>query len=261
MRHVKNYFRLQLAQLRSAMEYRGDFWIGIVGAIMLQSSQLIVLITFFTQVDTLGGWTIYEVMMLQGLVTMCLGLGELFTDGTWALRGSVNDGTFDRILVRPMPPVLQQMAQLASIHGLGNVGLGAGLLGVGLAHAPVHWAWWTIPVLMLVLICGFVLNAALNLLVNMIAFWEPSAQSAFPTLVSSLRYFASFPLELYGRAIRLVMLWLVPFGAVVYLPTAVILGRRTWLWALSPIPAALGMLGLAAVVWRVGVNKYQGVGH
>ncbi|CAI9409210.1 ABC transporter permease [Aestuariimicrobium sp. T2.26MG-19.2B] len=261
MRHLKVYAKLQLAQPRSAMEYRGDFWIGILGALLLQSSQIVVLITFFHQVDTLGGWTMAEVMILQGLVTICLGLGEMFTDGTWALRGSVNDGTFDRILVRPMPPVLQQMAQLASIHGVGNVGLGGALLGLGLAHAPVQWRWWTPLVLLLTLLCGFVLNAALNLLVNTIAFWEPSAQSAFPTLISTLRYFASFPLDIYGRSIRLVMTWLVPFAVITYLPTSVILGLKSWPWALTPIAAATLTALVASAVWRVGVNRYQGVGH
>lgn len=173
MRRLKVYALLQLAQLRSAMEYRGDFWIGILGAMLLRSSQVIVLLTFFGQVDRLGGWSVHEVLILQGLVTMGLGLGELFTDGTWALRASVSDGTFDRILVRPMPPVLQQMAQLASVHGLGNVGLGGAMLGIGLAHASVTTGSWTIPLVALVLVCAFVFNASINLLVNMVPFGEP----------------------------------------------------------------------------------------
>jgi len=56
-------------------------------------------------------------------------------------------------------------------------------------------------------------------------------------------------------------MWLVPFGAVVYFPASVLLGRRTWAWAFTCVPAALVTAAISSLVWRVGVNKYQGVGH
>lgn len=255
--------RLQLAQLRSAMAYRGDFWIALVGAVLQQFVGLTFLITFFGQVPKLGSWTMPEVLMLHGLVTAILGMGEMFTDGVWRLRIDVNEGSFDRVLVRPLPPVLQQMTQIASIHGTGNLAVGLAAFGYGIAHSSVAWHWWTLPVILLAFACGCVLNACINLLSNCIAFWEPSATSSFPTMVGVMRDFAKFPLDIYGVVVKTIATFAVPFAAITYWPVCLVLqrpGAHGW-WALTPVLAAGATLALASLVWRRGLAAYQGVGH
>jgi ABC-2 type transport system permease protein len=260
---IKIFFRLQLIQLRAAMEYRADFWIGIVGAALQQLVGIVFLITFFSHVPTLGGWTVWNVAVLHGVVMAAAGLVELFADGVWQLRAAVNTGTFDRVLVRPISPAVQQITSLASIHGLGNVGAGVVVLAIGLARSNVEWQLWTVPVLILAILCGCVMSSALNFTVNMIAFWEPSAQSAFPTLVALMRDFAKFPLDIYGTAIRTVITFLLPYAVISYYPSRLVLGiddPAGW-WAVAPVIAATAVGCVAALLWRRGINRYQGVGH
>ncbi|WP_210414710.1 ABC transporter permease [Microlunatus elymi] len=260
---IKIFFRLQLVQLRSAMEYRADFWIAAVGAILQQLVSIVFLVTFFGHVSSLGGWTLWQILVLQGLVMAADGLREMFTDGAWQLRADVNSGSFDRVLVRPVPPVVQQFTALASIHGVGNAGLGVVVLIIGLAHSGVQWAWWSVPLLVLTVLCGAILTTAISLLTNMIAFWEPSAQSAFPTLIALMRDFAKFPLDIYGAGIRFVVTVLLPYGLISYFPSRLVLGvgdAPGW-WAVTPVIAAAGSSLVASLVWRKGLNRYQGVGN
>jgi ABC-2 type transport system permease protein len=260
---IKIFFRLQLVQLRAAVEYRADFWIAVVGAVLQQLVGITFLVTLFGHVDSLGGWSVWQIAVLHGLIMSADGLRELFADGVWALRMQVNNGAFDRVLVRPVSPALQQITALASIHGIGNVGTGVVLLVVGLARSGPDWHWWTLPVLVLAVLAGCVLNTAISFLANMIAFWEPGAQSAFPTLIGLMRDFAKFPLDIYGAALRILVTFLLPYAVISYFPSRLVLdiGDPAGWWAITPVIAATAAAVLAALVWRKGINRYQGVGH
>jgi ABC-2 type transport system permease protein len=262
-RLIRIFFRLQLVQLRSAMEYRADFWIGAVGAILQQLVSIVFLLTFFGHISSLGGWSLWRILVLQGIVMTADGIREMFADGVWKLRADVNDGSFDRVLVRPVPPALQQVTALASIHGIGNAGLGLVVLIIGLARSELTWHWWSLPLLVITVACGTVLNTSISFLTNMIAFWEPAAQSAFPTMIALMRDFAKFPLDVYGVAIRFVATVLLPYGLISYYPSRLLLGigQPPGWWAVTPMIAAVAAVLVTSVVWHRGLNRYQGVGN
>ncbi|SES36092.1 ABC-2 type transport system permease protein [Lentzea xinjiangensis] len=263
MRVLRIFLRLQLTQLRAAVQYRGDFWIGIVGAVLTQASALVFLVSYFSQVELLGGWTAWEVLILGGIAVTGHSLTELFADGMWTLRAAVSDGSFDRVLVRPLSPALQQTASLASIHGLGGLGSGLAMLIAGLVNSSAATSWWSVPVIVLAVLCGGVLSVCLGLIGNSIVFWEPAAQSAVPMVVMSMRDLARFPLNVYNAGIRVVLTYVLPYALVTYVPTSAVLhkpGSHGW-WALSPVIAAAAGFGFAALVWRTGIRRYEGAGH
>jgi ABC-2 type transport system permease protein len=262
-RNVRLYFRLQITQLRALIEYRADFWIGIAGAALQQCAGLVFISALFSQIPEVQGWTVWNVAILYGLVIIPTGFVELFCDGPWRLRADINQGNFDRVLVRPVSPALQQATAFTSIHGLGQVGLGVVVLSIGLSRSAVQWEWWSIPFLVVVLICAATINGAMNFVVNMTGFWEPSTASAFPTMVVSMREFAKFPLDLYGIVLKVVVTLILPFAFVSYFPTLLLLdrgGRWQLLGLASPVVAALVVLA-TAWLWRRGLDRYQGVGH
>lgn len=263
MHVIRIFCRLQLAQLRATVQYRGDFWIGIVGSVLTHASALVFLISYFSHVELLGGWTAWEVLILGGIAVTAHGLTELFADGMWLLRAAVSDGSFDRVLVRPLSPALQQMASLASIHGLGGLGSGLAMLVAGMANSSAATNWWSVPVIVLAVLCGGVLSVSLGLIGNSIVFWEPAAQSAIPLVVMSMRDLARFPLNVYNTGVRVVLTYVLPYALVTYMPASVVLdkpGSPGW-WAVSPVMAAASSAGLAALVWRIGIRRYEGAGH
>ncbi len=262
VRQSRLYLRLILLQLRTTMEYRGDFWIAILGALLQQAVGIVFLITFFTVVPSLGEWSVWNILLLHGMIMIAMGLTEIFAEGAWYLRGDVNEGTFDRVLVRPLPPLLQQLSCASSMHGLGDTAVGVAALVVGLGGSQLSWHWWTVPVLLLAIGCGFVICAAVNLATNLLVFWEPAAQSAFPTMVARMRDFAKFPLTIYPGPLRVVVM-AIPYAFVSYFPILFVLergGPERWLGLATPLVAAASTLA-AIGFWRVALNRYQGVGH
>lgn len=262
-KNMRIYFKLQTMQIRSAIEYAADFWIGIVGAMMLQASGLVFISALFTQVPEVAGWSAWNIVVMYSLAMIPTGLRELASDGFWALRSKVNNGEFDRVLVRPISPALQSATALVTIHGFGGVLLGTVLLVMGLSRSGAAIHWWTVPFILLVIISGTIMVCSLALLINLTGFWEPSAQSALPTMLGLMIDFAKFPIDIYNAAIRVIVTLILPYAFLSYFPALVLLDRDSewkWLGFCTPV-AALWVLLVTKWVWGKALNRYQGVGH
>lgn len=262
-KNLRIYFKLQLMQIRSTIEYAADFWIGIVGAMMLQVSGLVFISALFTQIPEIAGWSVWNIVVLYGLAMIPTGLRELFCDGFWMLRARVNTGEFDRVLVRPVSPALQSATALVSIHGFGGVILGTTLLVMGLSRSDIAMHWWTVPFLIIVIISGTVLVSAIAMAINLTGFWEPSAQSALPTMMGLFIDFAKFPIDIYSNVIRVIITIFLPYAFVSYLPALVLLDRDSdWKWLGFATPLmAVWVVFATSWLWSKALKRYQGVGH
>ncbi|HEV2072705.1 MAG TPA: ABC-2 family transporter protein [Thermomicrobiales bacterium] len=262
-RNLRLYFILQFVQLRAAVEYRADFWIGILGAMLQQAAGLVFISALFSQIPEVSGWTVWDIAILYGLAMIPKGLTEFFCDGPWMLRSKVNTGEFDRVLVRPISPALQSATAIVSIHGFGQILLGVVVLWLGMSRSEMQLAWWTFPFLLITLLASSIMIGAINFIINMIGFWEPSAQSALPTMVALMIDFAKFPLDIYNMVIKGLVTIVVPYAFISYFPALLLLGKATpwrWLGLATPLATAV-VVAFAAWLWSKALNRYQGVGH
>jgi ABC-2 type transport system permease protein len=262
-RNARLYLKLQLIQLRTAVEYRADFWIGIIGASLMNGAGLIFVVALFGQIDDIAGWSGWEVAILYGLALIPRGLTELFCDGPWTLRMMLNQGEFDRLLVRPTSPALQTTTQLASIHGVGQLTLGGTAFWLGVNRTDLDWTLWKAGFFLVILVSSWIMLCAINFLVNLIGFWEPSTQSAIPTAYAMLIDFAKFPLDIYSNAIKVLITVVAPYAFISYFPAIVLLDKESswrWLGLASPLVTLIVVL-LTSWLWGRALNRYQGVGH
>lgn len=262
-KNLRLYFKLQFMQLRSTVEYAADFWIGIVGAMLMQASGLVFITALFSQIPAIAGWSVWNIALMYGLAMLPKGLTELFCDGPWTLRGKVNSGEFDRVLVRPVSPALQSATAIVSIHGLGQVILGVIMITIGLGRSDASLQWWSLPYLTVVVVSSAIMIGALNFVFNMTGFWEPSAQSTLPTMMAMMIDFAKFPLDIYNNIIRGFVIIVVPYAFISYFPALVLLDRDSswkWLGFATPVATAWVVI-ITSWLWGKALDRYQGVGH
>ena len=88
---------------------------------------------------------------------------------------------------------------------------------------------------------------------------------AVNVLIYGGQYLASYPMHIYGSALRFLFVWLVPIGLAIYVPTHGVLGRErppglpAWLaWLAAPVAAAF--LAAGGLAWRAGIRHYVGTG-
>ena len=61
---LRLYFLLVGIAIRSRMQYRADFLVGIMGVIVLNVVNLSLIWVMISRFQSLGGWTFWEIVML-----------------------------------------------------------------------------------------------------------------------------------------------------------------------------------------------------
>lgn len=256
------YVKLQFLQFRIHMEYRLDFIIGFLGAFIKHLTGFIFLWGLFTAIPEVQGWDLWEMAFLYGLMVVPRGLVELLFDGTWRLRLLINTGEFDRVLLRPMSPLVQVFTQIFTVHSFGTTGLGFIILIYVSHQVGIVWTVGKLLYLLITLVSSTAIISSINLMTNCIGFWEPSATSTVPFMVANTTELAKFPLSIYSPALQFLFSWILPFAFISYYPGILLLDRpeTTWVSYISMLPALI-LMGIANLVWRVGMTRYQSSGH
>ena len=86
---LRVYWTAYKFSLLQKMEYRTDFVLGIVTAMMLRSSQLVIQMAILHQAKDLNGWNMSQVVFLSGLTALILGVSELFFNNIWMVRNTI----------------------------------------------------------------------------------------------------------------------------------------------------------------------------
>lgn len=262
LRTLRIYAKLQLLHLRIHLEYRLDFFVGVLGAFVQHATGFIFITALFTTIPQIQGWSLWEMAFLYGLLVIPRGLVELLFDGTWRLRLLLATGEFDRVLLRPLSPVIQVFTQMFTLHSFGTAGLGILILVYSSAELGLQWTIGKLLFLILTLFASSMLIASINFATNCIGFWEPTSTSTVPYLVVNTAELAKFPIELYAPALQFIFSWILPFAFISYYPGVLLLDRPevSVISYLSIVPAIIALL-IARTIWGIGLRRYQSTGH
>ena len=96
-------------------------------------------------------------------------------------------------------------------------------------------------------------------------FVSVQGSEAVNVLIYGGQYLASYPMQIYGSALRFLFVWVVPVGLAIYVPALGVLGRQGppglpgWLaWLVAPVAGAV--LAAGGLAWRAGIRHYVGTG-
>lgn len=259
------YWRLIFLHVRAQLEFPLDFWVGVLGSALKQLTALVFLGVLFAHIPAIDGWNRWEVAFLFALVLIPQGLADIVAAGPWSLRVLVSQGGFDRILLRPAPPLLLILAQFANFHqGVATIVLGAALLVITSGHLHMVWGVASVIVFLGALGSGTVIIGAINLAANSYVFWEPTPTSALPFLFNNLIEVAKFPLSAYNNAfIRVMLTYVIPFGVISYYPGRMLLGKSAISAGVVLLTPAMAVVVAAVAygMWKAGLARYQSSGH
>jgi ABC-2 type transport system permease protein len=253
------YFAIYKTAFRSRAEYRVDTAVGIVTAIAMQLAAFAFFWVVFSRAPALGGWQPAEVLLLFGLTAMVLGLSEATINGIWWLPFYVADGQLDRLLVYPVNSLTFVLLSRPELHAVGN-------FATGVVTVAIAWSLVAPPPLALLLIPYWVVTGAIvytSVLVVagalILKASGPFANHLFA--VHQLFNASRYPASIYPRWLKALVLFVLPFGAPIFLPAEWLRGQGSLLLALlAPALAALFTLAAATLSWNTAVKGYQSTG-
>ena len=153
---------LAAAYLRGQMEYRFNFVVLVVMGLVYQLTGFVFVWVLIARFTDLGGWTLGEIAFLYGLRLLVHALrGICFGNVGNEMERLVRLGEFDRILVRPMSPLVQVAVKRIPINDFGNLVGGLGVFVLASRLVAVDWSPATVAFLVLAVLGGCLVEAAL----------------------------------------------------------------------------------------------------
>jgi ABC-2 type transport system permease protein len=247
--------------IKSLIEYRADFILGLIGFILVQCAGVIFIKLIFNTIPDLSGWSFYEILFIYGFAQIPRGIDHVFTDNLWMLSGQIIvDGKFDKYLIRPLNPLFQLIAERFQPDGFGELIIGIILVVISSSNLNITFTFGKILLLLFAIICASFIYTAIKLAVASIAFWIKFAQS-YLFMTYQLSNFARYPMGIYPSAIKGILTFIIPFAFTGYYPGVYFLGKGSLFTGiiLTFVVAVIGMC-IAYMIWLKGISKYESSG-
>lgn len=259
-RYSELYWLFLIQRFKILMEYRVNFFIGMSSTVFIQAAQLTAVWVVMRQVPNLNGWTLDQILLIYGLLTLAKSLNHMFADNLWTLGWNyIRPGGFDRFLVRPIDPLFHLLADRFCHDGIGNFLVGVVLVARSFHTLGIPITFLNLLYLVIVVLAGGAIFVAINLITCVSAFWiiesVPVTLAFFQT-----NDFAKYPLTIYSRAIGIIMTWAIPYGLAVFYPAQYLMGINVGWMAFACVPVAGLMLFLGYRFWLFGLRHYGGTG-
>ena len=266
MRTCKRYMRLYrvlITQfLKGIMQSKVDFLMGLMGFFFTQFMGIAFLYLVFRQVPSLQGWTLEQLIFIYGFAQIPRGIDHLLTDNIWLIAWRmVLSGDFDRYMLRPMNLFFQVIAEKLQPDALGELLVGGILLVISLQKGIVIVDGVHIGLFFVSVLAGALIYTAIKLFFASLSFWVkisgPFLQTAY-----EMADFAKYPTEIYHRAIRFVITWIIPFAFVAYLPASFFLKAEVSSGIIGiECFMAVVLFSIGYVVFSIGTRRYESAGN
>lgn len=261
-RYLRLYRVLVTQFLKTIMQSKVDFLMGLFGFFFSQIIGIAFLYLVFQKIPSLQGWTLDQLIFIYGFAQIPRGIDHLLTDNIWMVAWRiVLNGDFDRYMLRPMNIFFQVIAEKLQPDALGELLVGTILVVRSLMKGVVIIDGQHIALFFVSVFAGALIYTSIKLFFAALAFWL-KISGPFLQVAYQMSDFAKYPTEIYAKGVRFLITWVIPFAFVAYLPASFFLKEGTSAWMIG-IECAISILFwcIAYVVFDRGTHVYESAGN
>lgn len=244
------------------MQYPASFIMLSLGHFLGTAIDILGIWVLFDRFQMVQGWTLFEVGLIYGAIQMGFALAEALARGFDTFDLVIKKGDFDRLLLRPVSPLLQVAARNVQVMRIGRFiqGLGVLVLSVYKLSFPIL-SIYGLAILFSIL-GTMALFYGLFIIQATICFWTIESLEIMNITTYGGMQAGQYPMSIYNKVFRLVFTLLIPLACVAYYPIATLLKHEhipLLLGVCAPL-AGFIFLFFACQLWRFGVYHYRSTG-
>lgn len=265
-REIRLFLMLRAASVRGALQYRGNIAVMVLAGAAYQGSGFAFVWALLHTFGTVAGWGLGDIAFLYGMRLLAHAVWLVTLDGVTQADQLILQGQLDRVLLRPANPLLQVSATSRSLLSFGDLSVAVVVFGIGAAVADVHWSPGSVLFLILAVLGGALIEAAVTVAFAAVAVRVVNVWAVRMLAWNAIDMMGSYPLSVFGGALQRLLTYALPVAFIAFLPASLLLDRTGQL----AVPAGLGFLTpvvgvvlctVAYRYWRRQLRHYQGVGH
>lgn len=265
MNGARLYFFYLSISLRAQLQYRTSFLLQTLAHFAITFAEFLAVAALFKRFGNLSGWTLPQVALLYGMISMSMALAEAIPRGFDIFPRYLKSGDFDRMLLRPRTTVLQMIGSEFQLFRVGRLLQGLGVLVWAVAQMPPCQTVGALFLMVAAVMGGACFFSGLFILSAVLCFWTMESIEIVNTVTYGGVEAGQFPLSIYKPWFRRFFTFVIPLATVAYFPAQMILGLaplgswRGLFYVLSPL-VGVAFLGISLMAWRYGLKKYTSSG-
>jgi viologen exporter family transport system permease protein len=249
------------------MQYRAQFIFDIFTTAILNGISFLTLFLVLQKFEGIGGWTLWQVAFLYGLVETPFGVMDMVFSGfdPSNFGNHVRLGTFDQMLLRPVNITLQVLGSDFITRRLGRILQGGTVLALAVSHATILWTDIKIALVPVVLVSMVAFYGGLFIVGAGITFWTIESIEVVNIFTYGGTEMMSYPMHVFPAWMTRFFTYIIPAIFLGYYPALYILGKPdpfnmpTFAPFLAPV-VGFGVLGIGLTFWNYGLRHYQSTG-
>lgn len=241
------------------VQYRADFVIAVVNALISLATQLLGLSVIFANTADLRGWTANDLLVLIGIHFFISGLvGLVVRPSMEALMEGIRLGTFDFLLTKPADSQLLASSQVVAPQAVTDVVVGIGVMIFGVIRIGLSIDLVSVALFVITLVAGFAIVYGFLLMLSTMAFWFVKLDNILVIFQALFGNAGRWPVTIFPGWMRPVLTFVVPIAFAVTVPAQALTGQLSAAGALLSVGvAALFLIG-SRIFWFTALRRYTG---
>lgn len=258
--HSLRVFRAFLSVgVLNIVQYRSDFGIAVVNAVISLVTQVLGLSVIFTNTADLRGWTVDDLLVLIGVHFFISGfVGLVIRPSMEALMEGIRLGTFDFLLTKPADAQLLASSQVVAPQAATDIVVGVGVIAYGITRIGVDLDLVSVILFVITLIAGFAIVYSFLLMLSTMAFWFVKLDNILVIFQALFGNAGRWPVTIFPGWMRPVLTFVVPIAFAVTVPAQALTGQLSGSGVLLSVGVAALFLVASRAFWVYALRRYTG---
>ena len=194
--NISLYFSFLKASLKEMLIYRLDCIVGMISQIVTQLVEIIFIWIVFQNTDNLAGWNFMQILLLYGVTLISIGISDFCFDALYDIGPKyIRNGEFDKILLRPVHPLISIVGSSKEFTALGYFVLGLFLTIIMLIKLMIPITIILVLKIIFFSIVGAAIIGAINTIFSIASFWTYRSNEVIWSFYR-IYTFAQYPLDI-----------------------------------------------------------------
>ncbi len=257
--NISLYFSFLKISLKEILIYRIDCIVGIFSQAIVELVSLIFIFVVFQNTENIAGWNFKQILLLFGVTRIPIGIAGYCFDGLYDIGPKyIRKGDFDKILLRPIHPLISIIGDSREFVAIADFALGLGITICMLIQLSIPITAILIIKIIFFSIVGALIIGSINTIFSISSFWTYRSNEVIWSFYR-MYTFTEYPITIYNKFIRILITIILPFAFVAYYPTMDYLGINNYMIYLSPIVMIILWI-IAVKLWNWALKKYRSTG-
>jgi ABC-2 type transport system permease protein len=260
---MRRYIQIYSIMLRNSlireMSFKANFLLWMVVEVLWFCGQIVFFSIIFGNVDRIGDWTKWEVVLLVGTHQIIAQLFQAFFFVNVAnIPELVRTGRLDSLLVLPIDSQFAVSTKQFALDSIVNAAVGGVVVCVSLARLGVVPNPTSVLLYLIALGFGIAVHYSIMLCLAGVSFWIVRAQGLVYGYFNFLNI-ARYPDVIFPRIFRMIFGWIIPVVIIANIPARLLIKSFG-----QPVPLMLHLViastiifWLSRIFWGFALTHYS----